>query len=97
VVLISTQRSDAIVFDIDTFEFKYLKCNPHYYNDDAPVEAQRTIDKRAMSLEVQVFSSVVVVVSVMVKSIAERLPRNLFGFICISSRQRIVDHRRYSI
>jgi hypothetical protein len=48
---------------IDTFVFKYMKYNNNNNNDGASVEAQRTIDKRTMSLQVR-FSLVVVVVSI---------------------------------
>jgi hypothetical protein len=38
---------------VETFVLNYLKCNLNYYNDGTPLEAQRTIDKRTMSLKVQ--------------------------------------------
>jgi hypothetical protein len=53
--------------------FEYIRCM-ETWKDDAPVEVQRYIGKRAMSLQVQFFSSLaVVVVSITAKSIASRL------------------------
>jgi hypothetical protein len=40
---------------IDTFVLKYMKYIENENDDAPPVEEQRTIDKRAISLEVQIF------------------------------------------
>jgi hypothetical protein len=40
---------------IDTFVLKYIKYIENDNNDGTPVEEQRTIDKRTMSLKVQFF------------------------------------------
>jgi pyocin large subunit-like protein len=58
-------------YSIDTFVLNYMKYNNKNKNDGIPVEAQRTIDNRTMSLEV-CFSRVVVVVvvSISLQSIA---------------------------
>jgi hypothetical protein len=42
---------------IDTFVLKYMKYIENNNNDDAPIEVHRAIDKRAISLEVQILRS----------------------------------------